>query len=444
MACAPRPEWSTRLGFILASIGGAIGLGNVWRFPYVTGKYGGASFLIIFLGALILVALPLLMVEFGIGRNTKRNYTGALKQLLPGTRWYLTGIMGVIAMILILSFYFGISGWTLAYFFKSISGSYASMPPEQLGPAFQEFLNSPAELIFWQSVIVLITGVIVARGVNGGIENAAKFLLPVLFLMIAGLVVRSVTLPGASAGIDFYLKPDWSKVNAEAILAAFGQAFFTLGVGVGNLTIYGSYLNRQRSIASSATIVAGGDTMAALMMGLLIFPAAMAYGINPEVAGPPLVFLTLPSVFLNMDYGLILASIFYLCLFFACLTTTICILEGIVGYLIDEWHWERRKSVIVTCLFISVLGIPQMLSFGPLSSFLIFDRTLFELVDFFVSSIVLPMGGLIMSLLAGWIIKDHLVKEINEGRGIKVGSGFVFCLKFVAPVVIIIILWNQF
>lgn len=439
----PRAEWATRIGFIMASIGGAIGLGNVWRFPYVTGKYGGASFLLVFLGALVLVALPLLIVEFGLGRTTKRNYAGALRELLPGTRWYLLGIMGVIAMILILSFYFGISGWTLAYFFKSVSGSYASLQPDGLSQEFDLFLNSPFQLLFWQSAVVLITGYIVARGVNKGIESVAKFLLPVLFLMIMGLVVRSVTLPGAGAGLEFYLKPDWSKLDADAVLAAFGQAFFTLGVGVGNLTIYGSYLNRERTIGSSSAIVAGGDTLAAFLMGLLIFPAAMAFGINPEVAGPPLVFMTLPSVFMSMDYGLVLASTFFLCMFFACLTTTICILEGVVGYLIDEWGWTRVKSVTIICLFISVIGIPQMLSFGPWSDILFFGKTIFELVDFFVASIMLPLGGISMSLLAGWMIKERLLEEINTGAGIRVGAGFLICLKFVAPLAIAAVFLHQ-
>lgn len=443
MTAVSRPQWATRLGFILASVGGAIGLGNVWRFPYVTGQYGGASFLLLFFAALLLVALPLLIVEFGLGRATRRNYTGALKQLLPDSSWYLVGIMGVVAMVLILSFYFGISGWTLAYLFKSVSGSYASLPTEGLKAEFQHFLNSPLELLFWQSVIVLITGSIVARGVNNGIESAAKFLLPLLFLMIVGLVVRSVTLPGASAGIEFYLKPDWSKLTPDAVLAAFGQAFFTLGVGVGNLAIYGSYLNRQRTIASNAGVVAGGDTLAAFLMGLLIFPAAMAFGINPEVAGPPLVFLTLPAVFMNMEYGLALASLFYLCLFCACLTTTICILEGIIGYTIDEWGWSRVKSVTLVCLLISCLGVPQMLSFGPWSDKLLFNRTVFELVDFLVSSIILPLGGLVMSLLAGWILKDKLIQEINSGTGVRVGKGLLICLRFIAPLAIVLIFWHQ-
>jgi len=424
-------------------MGGAIGLGNVWRFPYVTGKYGGASFLLVYLGALVLVATPLLMVELGLGRSTKRNYTGALKKLLPGTNWYLLGIMGVITLILILSFYFGISGWMLAYFFKFVSGSYSSLQSNDVAQEFELFLNSPWQLVFWQSAVVLITAYIVARGVNKGIEKVAKILLPVLFVMTIGLVIRSVTLPGAGAGLEFFLKPDWSKLNAEAILAAFGQAFFTLGVGVGSLTIYGSYLNKERTIGSNSAIVAGGDTLAAILMGLFIFPAAMAFGINPEVAGPPLIFLALPAVFLSMDYGLVLASIFFLCMFFACLTTTICILEGIVGYLIDEWGWSRIKSVLVSCIFISVIGVPQMLSFGPWSDIRPFGKTIFELVDFFVSSIMLPLGGVAMSLLAGWIIKDRLLLEINTGSGFRVGSGFVFCIKFVAPLAIAVIFWYQ-
>lgn len=443
MTTTPRVQWASRLGFLFASIGGAIGLGNVWRFPYVTGKYGGASFLLVFLGALILVALPLLMVEFGLGRSTKRNYAGALKELLPGTKWYLLGIMGVIALVLILSFYFGISGWTLAYFFKFVGGSYASLQSDGIVQEFDLFLNSPWQLVFWQSAVVLITAYIVARGVNKGIERVAMILLPVLFIMIIGLVIRSVTLPGAAAGLEFFLKPDWDKLNAEAVLAAFGQAFFTLGVGVGSLTIYGSYLNKERTIGSSSVLVAGGDTMAAILMGLFIFPAAMAFGIDPEIAGPPLIFLTLPSVFISMDYGLVLASIFFLCMFFACLTTTICILEGVVGYLIDEWGWSRIKSVVISCIFISVIGIPQMLSFGPWSDIRLFGKTIFELVDFFVSSIMLPLGGISMALLAGWMIKDRLLLEINTGSGFKVGLGFVICIKFIAPLAIAAVFWYQ-
>ena len=438
-----RGQWSSRFGFVLASVGGAIGLGNVWKFPYVTGQYGGASFLVIFLIALVFIAVPVLMTEFAIGRNTQLNYTGALKKLLPGTNWHYLGIMGVIALIIILSFYFGIAGWTLAYFFKSISGSYAAQSQELIVEGFVGFLNSPLTLVFWQFVMVSITAYIVIQGVSGGIEKICKILLPLLFVMIIILGIRACTLPGATAGIEFYLKPDWSKINGEAILAALGQAFFTLGVGCGNLVIYGSYLKRDKTIGSSTAMVAGGDTLAALLMGFIIFPAAFAFGINPESAGPPLVFMTLPTVFAQMSQGMLFATAFYLCLFFACLTSTMCILEGIVGYLIDEWHWQRKKATLSICSFIFILGVFQMLSFGPLSELKLFDKTIFELSDFFVSNILLPLGGLLMTLFAGWWWKDRLLEEINLGEGLKIEKLYVICVRYLVPLAIAAIFLQQ-
>jgi NSS family neurotransmitter:Na+ symporter len=438
-----RGQWSSRFGFVLASVGGAIGLGNVWKFPYVTGQYGGASFLIIFLIALILIAVPVLMTEFAIGRNTQLNYTGALKKLLPGTNWHLLGIMGVIALIIILSFYLGIAGWTLAYFFKSISGSYAAQSQEHIVTGFVDFLNSPFTLIFWQFVMIAATAWVVIRGVNKGIEKICTILLPLLFIMIVVLAVRACTLPGAMEGIEFYLKPDWSKINGEAILAALGQAFFTLGVGGGNMVIYGSYLKRDKTVGSSTAMVAGGDTLAAFLMGLIIFPAAFAFDINPETAGPPLVFMTLPSVFAQMNQGMLFASAFYLCLFFACLTSTICILEGIVGYVIDEWRWQRKKATLSVCFLVFILGVFQMLSFGPLADFKIFDKTIFELSDFFVSNLLMPFGGLMMAIFAGWWWKDRLSKEINLGEGLKLGRMYVICVRYLVPLAIMGIFLQQ-
>ena len=438
-----RGQWSSRFGFVLASVGGAIGLGNVWKFPYVTGQYGGASFLVIFLLALIFIAVPVLMTEFAIGRNTQRNYAGALKQLLPGTYWYLLGIMGVIALGIILSFYFGVAGWTLAYFFKSIAGSYAAGSQDQVVAEFTGFLNSPFTLVGWQFVMIAITAWVVIRGVSGGIEKICRILLPLLFLMIVGLAIRSCTLPGAIAGIEFYLKPDWGKLNGEAVLAALGQAFFTLGVGAGNMVIYGSYLKRDKTIGSSTAMVAGGDTLAAILMGFIIFPAAFAFSINPEVAGPPLVFMTLPTVFNQMEAGMFFGSVFYLCLFFACLTSTMCILEGVVGYLIDEWQWQRTRSVIMICTIIFVVGTLQMLSFGPLSEFKILDKTIFELSDYFVSNILLPFGGLMMTIFAGWWWKDLLLEEINLGEGFKFGRLYIVCIRYLVPLAIVSIFAHQ-
>ena len=440
MSMKPREQWGSRAGFVLAAIGGAIGLGNVWKFPYVTGRYGGASFLIVYAVALLLVALPVIMVEFAAGRRTQKNYVGALRELIPGTRWYLLGIVGVFAFVLICSFYFGIAGWTVAYFVKSISGSYAGATPPQIAAEFNAFLHRPAELLSWLLLFTIITGFVVDRGIRNGIEKTCLYLLPALFVVIAGLALWAILLPGAQEGLKFYLSPDWSKLSAEAVLAAIGQAFFTLGVGCGGMVIYGSYLDRKHTIASNAITIVVGDFSAAFLIGLLIFPAAFAFGINPEVAGPPLVFLTLPSVFVQMPFGMLFAALFYLALIFACLTSTMALLEAIVGYVIDEWGWQRRPAVAVMCTAIFLLGCGQMLSFGPWSGQLMFEKTFFELSDALVTTLLLPICALLTLILAGWIWWRALWQEFNTGEGIEVGPLFQICIRYIAPMAVAAIL----
>ncbi len=437
-----REQWGSRFGFVLASVGGAIGLGNVWKFPYTVGKYGGAAFLVVYLIALFFIATPLLMSEFAIGRMTQLNYAGAIKKLFPGKKMYLFGVLGVIVLIIVLSFYFGVAGWTIAYFFKSILGSYAGAGPDEIGMQFGMFLNNPKELFFWQFLMVAITAFIVNRGIQKGIEKVSKVLLPALFAMIVILVIKSVTLTGASAGLEFYLKPDFSVLNAEAILAAVGQAFFTLGVGAGNLVIYGSYLDRKKTIGSSAVMVSVGDTLAAVLMGFLIFPAIFAFGVAPT-AGPPLVFITLPIIFAQMKFGMVFASLFFLALFFACLTSTICILEAVVGYAVDEWGWNRKKTVIRTSIFIFILGLFQMMSFGPWADVKLFGRTIFENSDYLVTNILLPIGGLFLIILSGYIIKSNvMLDEINAGEGLKINKYYTITIKYIAPVAVIIVFLN--
>ncbi len=432
-----REQWSSRMGFVLASIGGAIGLGNVWKFPYVTGRYGGASFLVIYLISLMFIATPILITEFAIGRKTNLNYAGALKKLMPGTKWYLLGIVGVIALVIVLSFYFGIAGWAIAYLFKSLTGSYAGASSQQIVANFGAFMNSPLELFFWQFIMVAITGFIVIRGIKGGIEKVCNVLLPLLFIMIIGLAIKSVTLPGAGAGLEFYLKPNFSALTPEAILAAIGQSFFTLGVGCGNLVIYGSYLDKKKTITSSALMVSLGDTMAALLMGFIIFPAVFAFGVEPTL-GPPLVFITLPIIFAKMKFGMVFGTLFYLLLFFACLTSTMCILEAVVGYCVDEWKWNRKKTVIASSILIFVLGMFQMLSFGPWQDVTIFGKTIFDASDFLVNNMILPGGGFIMLVLVGWVWKPKLLlDEINLGEGFKINKYYTYGVKYIGPLALI-------
>lgn len=434
-----REQFGSRISFVLASMGGAIGLGVVWKFPYVVGRYGGAAFIVVFLAALLLIATPILMTEFAIGRKTKTSYTSALKILCPGKKWYLLGIIGLVALTLTLSFYSGVAGWTVAYLVKSLTGTFTGMDTSQVEGVFNAFSANPASVIFWLAVMLGITTFVIIRGVKGGIEKVCNILLPALFVLIIVLAVRSCLLPGAVKGIEFYLKPDFSSLTGEAVMAAVGQAFFSLGVGCGNLVVYGSYLDRKKTIGSSTIMVGLGDTLAAVLFGFIIFPAAFAFGIKPDM-GPPLVFITLPTIFAKMKFGMAFSSVFFILLFFACLTSTICIMEAIVGYMVDEWKVERTKASLMTAVIVFVIGSILMLSFGPMKNVLIFGRNLFDFAnDVLVSAILLPLGGLLMVILVGWILKPReILKEINEGEGIKVQRYYRFTVRYLAPIAIIL------
>lgn len=433
-----REQFGSRIAFVLASMGGAIGLGNIWKFPYLVGRHGGAAFIVIYLLALVFIGTPVLMTEFAIGRKTKTSYTSALKQLLPGKKWYLLGIIGVIALILTLSFYGGIAGWTVAYLLKTVTGAYKGMDAGEIGAMFGSFSADPVQMVLWLAVMLLITTVIVLRGVKGGIEKVCNVLLPIMFIMIIFLAIRSILLPGAEAGLEFYLIPDFSSLNAETVMAAIGQAFFTLGVGAGNLVIYGSYLDHKKTITSSTLMVAIGDTCAAVLFGLIIFPSAFAYNIEAGM-GPPLVFITLPAIFAQMKFGMVFATIFFVMLFFACLTSTICIMEAIVGYLVDELKIPRKKAVWIVAAIVFVIGSIMMMSFGPLADVLIFGKTIFDFFnDTVVSAILLPLGALLMVLLVGWVLKPKdLLDEINIGEGMKVNRYYTVTVRYLAPIAII-------
>lgn len=436
---AKRESWGSNLGFILSSIGGALGLGAIWKFPYTVGENGGAAFLIIFLIALFLIATPILILEYAIGRKTKLSYTSALEKIFPKKKYYFLGYIGLLVLIIVLSFYLGVSGWSIAYIFKSIMGSYSELSSPEIVDSFNKFLSSPLELIFWQFIMTMITAVIVMKGIRNGIEKICMVLLPVLFIMIIILAIRSILLPGASEGLKFYLSPDFSSINFSTVINAVGLAFFTLGVGSGNLVVYGSYLDSEKTITQGSIIVALGDIVAAILMGFIIFPSIFAYNIEPT-AGPALVFIALPTLFSEMSYGMLFATVFYTLLFFACLTSTICILEAIVSYFIDELKWERKKTVIIITTVIFIIGVFQMLSFGPLSKFLIFDKTIFEFSDFLVTNILLPGSGLLMVLLFGWKEdNEEMIREINTGEGIKINYYYKMTIKYIAPVSLFIV-----
>lgn len=436
-----REQWSSRVGFILAAVGSAVGLGNVWRFPYITGKYGGAAFVLVYLLAVVLLGIPLMLTEFALGRNTQRNATGALRKLAPGTPWWLLGMSSVTVGVLVLSFYASVTGWTLAYVVRSVAGTYSGLTPEQVGAAFGRFLNSSAEVIFWQFLVMVLTVYVVAKGVKSGIETACKYMMPALVIMELALVVRSLTLPGAAKGLEFYLKPDFRKLSGAAVLAAVGQCFFSLNVGAGQCLIYGSYLPRGESLLGSSLWIAAGETLVALLAGLIIFPAVFAFGLSPG-EGPGLTFVTLPNVFNHMPAGGFFAALFYLFLFFAAFTSTIALLEITVGYVVDEWKWSRAKAALAAGIFIFLLGVPSSLSFGPWEGVKIFfGRNFFEFIDFLVSNLLLPIGGILYSVFAAWVwgVKPAL-EEINAGTGPKVGAWWTLCSRFVVPIIVFIVM----
>ncbi|MEY8358919.1 sodium-dependent transporter [Anaerotruncus colihominis] len=436
-AAGQREQFGSRISFVLASMGGAIGLGIIWKFPYLVGRHGGAAFIVVYLAALVLVAVPVLVTEFTIGRKTGTSYTSALKKLLPQKKWYLVGILGVIALTLTLSFYCGIAGWTVAYLLKSVTGAYNGMAADQVVTLFSDFTANPWQMLLWLAVMLLITTVVVLRGVKGGIEKVCNILLPLMFLFIIFLAVRAIMLPGAREGIKFYLLPDFSSLNGEAIMAAIGQSFFALGVGCGNLVVYGSYLDRKKTIGSSTLMVVLGDTVVAILFGLIIFPAAAAFNIEAGM-GPPLVFITLPAIFSQMKFGMVFATIFFIMMFFACLTSTICIMEAIVGYLVDEFHLSRRFSCWIVTGIVFAIGSVMMMSYGPLANVLIMGQTIFDFFnDTVVSAILLPLGALLMVLLAGWVLKPGtLLDEANIGEGLKINRYYTITIRYIAPVAI--------
>jgi NSS family neurotransmitter:Na+ symporter len=392
-----RGTWSSRLGFILAAAGSAIGLGNIWRYPYVTGQNGGAAFVLLYLACVFIIALPVLIAELSLGRKTTLNPVGAFKALSSSRFWPFVGYLGVATGVGILSFYLVIAGWTLGYIVKEITN--------QIG-GFGAFVNDPINEIGYFAAFLALTVFVVLGGVEKGIERWSKFLMPALFLLLIGLILYNLTLEGAAAGVEFYLKPDFSKITGSTALAALGQAFFSLSLGMGTMITYGSYISKNEHIPLSATAVALFDTAIALLAGLMIFPALFSVGMEPT-QGPALVFNVLPNVFSQMPGGQFIGIAFFVLLAIAALTSTVSLLEVPVAFLVDEKKWSRKKAVWVIALITFLLGLPSALSQGTVSwlstvSFL--GQTSFlDIMSFLFSDLSLPIGGFFIAVFVGWV-----------------------------------------
>ncbi|BCA79654.1 sodium-dependent transporter [Desulfuromonas sp. AOP6] len=441
-----RTQWASRLGFILAAAGSAIGLGNIWKFPYITGQNGGGAFVLVYLLCILLVGLPIMMAELHIGRHGQRDAVGCFA-VLEGkpTRWRFIGWLGVSSSFLLLSFYAVVAGWSFDYVVQAASGAFQARSAEEINAVFAQLVSSPGQVVFWQGSFLVATAGIVLGGVRGGIERWSKILMPLLFLLLLLLFFRGMLSPGAKAGLEFMFRPDFSKLTPAALLDALGHAFFTLSLGAGTMITYGSYLDRQADLLSLSVRITLLDIMVALLAGLAIFPVVFAAGLEPG-SGPGLVFQTIPIVFSAMPFGSVLAVLFFLLLSFAAMSSSISMLEVSVSYLVDEKGWRRGLATMVLGLAAFVIGLPSALSFNLLADVTpFFGQTFFDFANALVSSYLLPLGGFSVAVYAGWFWKGERLQDELSGGKIRpwLYPLWHFLVKYVAPAAVAVVLLNQ-
>lgn len=431
-----REHWGSKLGFILAAAGSAVGLGNIWRFPYVTGQNGGAAFVLVYLVIVFVLGFSVMLAEMAIGRKAQLNAVGSF-QKLKGGMWPIVGWMGVAAGFMILSFYGVIGGWTIKYFVHSFTGLMGEAAAGKAGDVFGAFVTNTTQVILFQALFMIMTTWVVYKGIGEGIEKYCKILMPALFVILLILIVRSVTLEGAGKGLEFYLKPDFSKITGPTIAAALGQAFFSLSLGMGCMITYGSYVDKQTTLPSAAIQVCFIDTAVAVLAGLAIFPAVFAFGVDAG-AGPGLTFVTLPSVFAKMPGGPIWSALFFVLLFIAALTSAISLLEVVAAYFIDK-GWSRSKAAWSMGFLIFLLGIPSAMSLAGAPK--VAGKDFLDAVDFIASNVLLPLGGVFIALFVGWIWTADARKEVtNEGtHSFGMMEIWIWVCRVVAPLAILYI-----
>ncbi|MHA2855764.1 sodium-dependent transporter [Paenibacillus lautus] len=421
-------------GFILAAIGSSVGLGNMWKFPYITGEHGGAAFFLLFIICLIIIGLPVLLAELAIGRAGRGSAATSFVKAGGPKVFGQLGLLQVIAPFLILTFYVIVAGWTLHYAVMSFSGNLYNNT--DFGGQFTGFTEGYMPII-WQVVAIAITGWVVAKGISGGIEKFNKVLIPGLIILLIVLMIRAVTLPGAGAGVSFFLNPDFSKLSPEAALVALGHAFFSLSLGMGILLTYGAYVDKRQSLGPATLAIGAGDLIYAFIAGLIIFPTTASFGIEPN-AGPSLVFIALPAAFSAMPLGAFFGGLFFVLLAIAALTSAVSLLEVPTSYVMDRWHWGRTKAVVVISALVLLVGLPSALSFGIVPGLTdIGGKNFFDWLDFITSNILLPIGGLITTIFAG-----YFWKKAADAAGLKAGwfRVWLFMLRYIAPVLVLLVL----
>lgn len=441
-----REKFSSRMGFILVSAGCAIGLGNVWRFPYVTGQYGGAAFVLIYLVFLVILGLPVMTMELAIGRASQKSAASSFKVLEPkGSKWHLNGWASMLGNYMLMFFYTCVGGWMLDYFVKMASGKFVGLDPDGVASVFSDMLANPWEMVAWTMVTVVIGFLVCSKGLRNGVEKVNKVMMVLLLVIMLILCIKSVSLPGGAEGMKFYLLPDFKRFASNgvgnALYAAMGQAFFTLSIGIGAIAIFGSYIGKEHRLTGETMTITALDTFVALMAGLIIFPACFAFGVD-QTQGPGLIFVTLPNVFNKMSGGRIWGSLFFVFMSFAALSTIIAVFENIISFAMDLWGWSRKKAVIVNGFIIAIFSLPCVFGFNLLSGFQPFGAgsTIQDLEDFIVSNTLLPLGSLIYLAFCtskyGWGWKKFRA-EANEGKGVKFPSWVRIYCKWILPLIII-------
>ncbi|MCC8193046.1 MAG: sodium-dependent transporter [Deltaproteobacteria bacterium] len=451
MGTSSRETLGSRIGFLLISAGCAIGLGNVWRFPHTVGSHGGAAFVLLYLFFLFLFAMPIMVMEFSVGRASRMNIGGSFHKLQPvGAKWHYFGLVGLCGNYLLMMFYTTVAGWMLAYFFYALSGGFDGLGPDAVGEFFGAFLSRPGELVFWMTVVTAVGFMVCGIGLRKGVERVTVTMMSGLFILLLVLVVRSVSLPGAEAGLAFYLLPDLDAMERigfwKCVYAAMGQAFFTLSIGVGSMAIFGSYISRERSLTGETVNIVGLDTAVAILSGLIIFPACYAFGVKADY-GAGLIFVTLPNVFNHMPrfFGIpgsmFWGALFFLFMTFAAFSTVVAVFENIVAYGIDVKGWSRRKSSWINFCIVNLGSLPCALGFNLLADFHPFggDTVVLDLEDFIVSDNLLPIGAMVYLLFCtsrhgwGW---ENFIAEADAGKGLKFPRGLRPYLTYVVPVLI--------
>ena len=444
-----RVSFGSKIGAILAAAGSAVGLGNIWRFPYEAGNHGGAAFILIYLACVLLMGMPIMIAEFTVGRHAKASTGRAFSVLAPGTQWKWIGFLGVLAGLLILGYYSVVAGWTLEYILQTFSNGLTRQQPEDFIASFQSFSQDPFRPVLWLVVFLLLTHYVIVKGVKDGIEKSSKILMPLLFVLIVVLAVCSMSLPNAGKGLEFLLKPDFSKVNADVFLGAMGQAFFSLSLGMGCLSTYASYFGQDTQLGKTALSVGMIDSMVAILAGLIIFPAAFSVGIQPD-AGPSLIFITLPNVFQQAFGGvpflaMVFSLMFYVLLALAALTSTISLHEVVTAYLNERFDLKRSRAALFVTGFCLVTGILSSLSLGVWKD-KFFGLGFFDLLDYVTAKMMLPLNGLLVCLFVGWYLKKTIFyEELTNGGTLKAPycSVYMFLLKYIVPVAIVLIMINE-